>query len=81
MRDFLAGMGMTGAQIERVAFLVSHHHTLAGIDSEDWQILVEADFIANASENGYDSQHIQDFLDRIGKTASGKKLIREVFFI
>ena len=81
IKDFLAGTGMTAEQIERVAFLVGHHHTLAGINGEDWQILVEADYIANASENGYSRQNIQGFLDRIGKTVSGKRMIREIFCI
>ena len=51
-RRFLSDKGLTEVQIERVAFLVGHHHTLAGIDGLDWQILVEADYIVNAVENG-----------------------------
>ena len=39
---------MTIAQIARVAYLVGHHHTLRGIDGIDYQILIEADYIANA---------------------------------
>ena len=79
VRDFLANTGITPEQISRVAFLVEHHHTLTGIDALDWQILVEADYIANASEKGYSTQNIQNFMSRIGKTESGKKLIRDVF--
>ena len=45
--------GMTEAQIARVAYLVGHHHTLQDIHGMDYQILIEADYIANASENGY----------------------------
>lgn len=79
VRGFLADTGMKPEQIDRVSFLVEHHHTLVGIDSLDWQILVEADYIANASENGYSTQNIQNFVERIGRTESGKKLIRDVF--
>ena len=39
------------AQIARVAYLVGHHHTLRNIHGPDYQILIEADYIANASEN------------------------------
>ena len=30
---------------------------------ENWQILVEADFIANASENGFSEQKIRHFVE------------------
>lgn len=53
---------MTIAQIARVAYLVGHHHTLRGIDGIDYQILIEADYIANASENGCSRESIEIFL-------------------
>lgn len=70
VRAFLAGTGMTEAQIARVAYLVGHHHTLQNICGMDYQILIEADYIANASENGYGKESIVHFLDTIMKTAS-----------
>ena len=79
VRDFLSDSGMTEEQISRVAFLVGHHHTLTEIDGTDYQILVEADYIANASENGYSKENIRNFMRKIMKTGSGKKLLRDVF--
>ncbi|MBQ9429623.1 MAG: HD domain-containing protein [Clostridia bacterium] len=79
VRQFLAEASVPTAQIERVAFLVGHHHTFSGIDARDWQILVEADYIANAAENGYSKRNIQNFLHKIAVTASGKRLIKSIF--
>ncbi len=79
VRDFLAGTAMSAAQIERVAFLVGHHHTFTGIDGKDWQILLEADYIANATENGCSRESILSFLKSTAKTTAGKKLLRDVF--
>lgn len=81
VREFLLGTGLTDAQIDRVAFLVGHHHTFTGMEGADWQILVEADYIANASENGYGEEKIRSFTEKIAKTRSGKHLIRQVFCI
>ena len=81
VRSFLAGTGMTEAQIARVAYLVGHHHTLQNICGMDYQILIEADYIANASENGYGKESIVHFLDTIMKTASGKHLVASVLGI
>ncbi len=79
VREFLSGSGMTDAQISRVAFLVGHHHTFTDIDNADYQILIEADYIANASENGYSEETIRGFMRKIMKTPGGKKLLQDVF--
>ena len=38
--------------IERVKYLIAHHHTYDAIDGIDYQILVEADFLVNILEDG-----------------------------
>ena len=73
--------GMTEEQIARVAYLVGHHHTLRNIHGPDYQILIEADYIANASENGYSKQSVMHFMDTVMKTASGKHLAASVLGI
>ncbi|OON87473.1 phosphohydrolase [Oribacterium sp. C9] len=78
VRDFLADTGMSEEQIDRVSFLVGHHHTFKYIDSADYQILVEADYIANASENGYSKENIANFMERIMQTKSGTHILRLV---
>lgn len=79
VREFLSDSGMTKAQIDRVAFLVGHHHTFEEIDGLDWQILIEADYIANATENGYSKENIRYFMQRIMKTESAIRLAHAVF--
>lgn len=79
VKAFLCDTGMTPAQMERVAWLVGHHHTFTGIDGMDWQILIEADFIANATENSYGEQKVKRFLQNVVKTGSGRRLVQAVF--
>ena len=79
VREFLSDSGMTDVQISRVSFLVGHHHTFTDVDNADYQILVEADYIANASENGYSEENIRSFMQKMMKTQSGKKLLQSVF--
>jgi hypothetical protein len=45
----------------------------------DYQILIEADYIANASENEYSRENVVNFMNRIMKTESGKRLAQAVF--
>ena len=79
VKEFLSDSGMSETQIERVSYLVGHHHTFSDIHGMDHQVLIEADYIANASENGYGRKSIEHFTDRIAKTEAGKRLIKEVF--
>lgn len=79
VKAFLSDSDMSKAQIDRVAFLVGHHHTFKEIDGLDWQILIEADYIANATENGYSEENIRNFMQRIMKTESGIRLARAIF--
>lgn len=79
VKRFLSHTGMTEEQIARVAFLVGHHHTFSDVDGVDYQILLEADYIANATENGYSRQNLENFMQKIMKTESGKRLLRSIF--
>ncbi len=79
VKTFLSDTGMTAEQIERVVYLVGHHHTLRDIDAIDYQILVEADYIANATESSYSLQNAENFMQKIMKTASGKRILKAIY--
>lgn len=81
MREFLHDTGLTLAQVDRVAYLVSHHHTLTDIDGIDYQILIEADYIVNAVENEYSKENIKGFINKVMQTNSGSMLARQIFCI
>ena len=76
---FFSDTDLTESQVERVSYVVGHHHTYNGVDGLDWQILLEADYIVNASENAYSKENVQEFLETHAKTAAGKRLIQKVF--
>ena len=79
VKKFLSGTGIEEEQIDRVAFLVGHHHTFSAIDGIDYQILIEADYIANATENGYGQENIDDFRQKNMKTESGKRILNAIY--
>lgn len=79
VRAFLADSGMTQEQIDRAAFIVSHHHTLDAVDAIDFQILVEADYLVNADESAYPREANEKFLAKHIKTNAGAQLLRAIF--
>lgn len=68
-------------QIERITYLVGHHHTYTKIDGLDYQILVEADFLVNLYEDNSSKEAIQHAYQNIFKTESGMKICRNMFQI
>ncbi|NCB42803.1 MAG: HD domain-containing protein [Clostridia bacterium] len=71
--------GYTEAQIERVKYLVGHHHTYTNIDGLDYQILVEADFLVNLDENASECDAAQSVYDKLFKTQAGKQILADIF--
>lgn len=81
-RKLLAAVGgYTAAQTERVCFLIAHHHTYENVEGIDWQILLEADFLVNAFEEGVSESGIRTFESKVFKTSTGKHLLETMFGI
>ena len=79
--EFLKGMELPQADIDRVCFLVGHHHTFTGVDGLDWQILLEADYLVNASESRYTQENIKNFADSLCRTPSGRGLFTSIYHV
>ena len=73
--------GFTAAQIERICWLIAHHHTYNNIDDLDYQILIEADFLVNLYEDNCPKQAIENALNRIFKTKTGINLCKTIYGI
>ena len=80
-RKMLEELDFSRGVIERVCYLVGHHHTYTNIDGADYRILVEADFLVNLFEDGESEDAIKSAYEKIFKTKSGKQLCRDMFGI
>jgi len=65
--------------IERVCYLIGHHHTYNNIDGLDYQILVEADFLVNMYEDGMNKEAIESACNKVFRTKSGIQLCNIIF--
>lgn len=79
-KEMLERLGAERAVVERVCFLIGHHHTYDQVDGMDYQILIEADFFVNAYENEMDAEAMKAVYERIFRTETGKKLFGEMYF-
>lgn len=78
-REMLERLGYEEKIIDRVCFLVGHHHTYDKIDKMDYQILVEADFLVNIYEDCLPKEAILQAYNKIFLTKAGKFLCKQMF--
>ena len=70
-RKMLEELGCEPALVDRVCWLIAHHHTYSNIDGMDYQILVEADFLVNIIEDSMQWPAIAKIEEDIFRTATG----------
>lgn len=75
----LRKLGYAADVVERVCYLVGHHHTYTNVEGLDYQILIEADFLVNLYEDHVETDGCQNALDRIFRTKTGKSLLQKMF--
>ena len=74
-------------EIERLCYLVGHHHTYTNIDGIDYQILVEADFLVNLYERSLETgkpiqkETVLATEANIFRTEEGKRILRDMYGI
>lgn len=78
---FLQALGVDETVIDRVVFLLSHHHTFTGVDALDWRILLEADFLVNGLEEQLPKASLRQAYDTVFQTVAGKQLCAQMFGI
>ena len=79
--EMLTKLGYDNSVINRVSYLVAHHHTYDNIDDLDYQILVEADFLVNIHENYNPYPSAVEAYKRIFKTDAGKRFYKIMYGI
>ena len=78
-QKLLKPLGYDDEFIERVKYLISRHHRYNNIDGMDCQILIEADFIVNVYEDEVKPETVKDIYEKIFKTESGKRIMRDLY--
>ena len=81
-REMLTRLGgYSERQIERICWLVGHHHTYHVCEDLDYQILIEADFIVNLYDDNESPHAIRAVRKNIFRTGSGTKMLETMFGI
>ena len=76
----LRDLGIGEDRIRRICTLIGMHHTLDPVGGLDHQIIIEADYLVNAAEQGASQDEIAAFRDQHFRTETGVSLLNAVFF-
>lgn len=79
-RKMLGELGFEEADINRICYLVGHHHTYVDIDGIDYQILVEADFLVNFYEDNLGKNIIETTLQKTFSNRVRKNTVQTLLF-
>ncbi|MCF0151291.1 MAG: HD domain-containing protein [Firmicutes bacterium] len=79
--DFFSDCGLTAEQVDRISYLVGHHHTVSMVDGPDYQILLEADYLVNSDEKDVSAENVIHTRDAWFKTETGIRLLNSNFGI
>lgn len=75
----LLSLGYEEEVIDRVLYLIAHHHTYSQIEGQDYQILVEADFLVNLFEDQSSKQTAQKVKENIFRTKTGTRYLEVLY--
>ena len=78
-KKLLERLGVESGIIDRVCWLIAHHHTYTDIQGIDYQILVEADFLVNFYEDDMSIDSVHSAGGKMFKTLSGKAILNAIY--
>lgn len=80
-KEMLTALDFDETVIERVCYLVAHHHTYEPVDGIDYRILLEADALVNLYEEETPATGIQAAYESLFKTETARAICKTMFQI
>ena len=77
--DLLSEIKLDKEILDRICFIIGHHHSYQKIDGSDFQILVEADFLVNIDEDELTNNSIESIRKKYFKTQTGISIIESMY--
>jgi HD superfamily phosphodiesterase len=80
-RRILEALELDGETIDHVCCIVADHHSAADIDTPEFRILWDADWLVNLSEEcaGMSREKLEETVEKVFRTDTGRALARQRF--
>ena len=80
-REILDSMNIDDATIDHVCRIVANHHSARDIDTPEFRIIWDADWLVNIPDE-YDTSDVKstsELIDKVFKTPKGRTIAKELF--
>lgn len=77
--EILKELDFTETDIERICYLIAHHHTYENVEGMDYRILLEADFLVNLYEDDLPESAVRAALQNIFRTETGIWICKKMY--
>lgn len=80
-REILARFGLPEEVIQQACDIIAHHHSPGALDSPNFRIIWDADWLVNLAEqvNTSDQERASRLIDKVFTTLSGKRLAKRIY--
>lgn len=77
----LKGNDLDPARIEHICRIIANHHTARDIDTLEFRVVCDADWLVNLQEDfaGVGTPQRQAMVDKVFRTTTGRQLAKELF--
>lgn len=77
--ELLAEYNLSETILNRIHYIIGHHHTLSKVDDIVFQILIEADALVNIFEDRLSKDTAIHMKEKWFKTATGKQILNRMY--
>jgi HD superfamily phosphodiesterase len=80
-RLILKQIGMPGDQIEEICQIIAHHHTPGKINTVNFKVLYDSDWLVNLGDefDTSDKSKLAGLIEKVFLTQSGKNMARKIY--
>lgn len=78
-KELLLEFNINNRILDRICFLIGHHHTYSKIDKIDYQILIESDFLVNIYEDNLSIESIRTIRSKYFRTRAGIEILGSLY--
>ncbi len=82
-RQILVKLRFEPNQIEEICEIIAHHHSPGKINTRNFKILYDADWLVNLKDEYdiHDSNKLSNIIDRVFLTESGRSLAKDIYLL
>jgi hypothetical protein len=80
-RNILRRNGFAESDIEHICTIIANHHSAKNIDTPEFRVIWDSDWLVNIPDEMdlSDKNKLTLFIDKIFRTAEGKRIAKEIF--